>query len=398
MLRKMKDESDYREVMIDSPRLCRGFFVRSASALDNPRQSRGLPAPRSSLTKLTLLFCVAAILVSGVASPRVLAQGTSDRIRLVKGSETGEVTNMTPLEVTYERSFSGKQTAAVNQIKSIIFSEEPAELAQARVHAGNGAYSKALQLLEKVDLGQVRREFIKQDIEFYQAYCAGKLALAGEGQIADAGRLINLFVRNYPNNYHFLEASELMGDMLMASGRYESAEKQYAELAKAPWPEYKMRAEVSLGRTLQAQNKHAEAIQKFDAALSQSGDGADSQNQKLSATLGKAISLAETGKVNDAVGSIQKVIQDADPQQKELHARAYNALGNCYEKAKQNKEALFAFLHVDVVYSNVPEAHAEALSHLVSLWKAVGQDERSREAREMLLQKYANSKWAKQMQ
>jgi len=34
-----------------------------------------------------------------------------------------------------------------------------------------------------------------------------------------------------------------------------------------------------------------------------------------------------SGKGDDAVKIIQKVIQDADPQQKELHARAYNALG-----------------------------------------------------------------------
>ena len=37
------------------------------------------------------------------------------------------------------------------------------------------------------------------------------------------------------------------------------------------------------------------------------------------------------------------------------------------------------FLHVDVLYSTVPDAHAEALAHLVPLWKAVGQEERSRE-------------------
>src|SRR4029078_1980993 len=185
----------------------------------------------------------------------------------------------------------------------------------------------------------------------------------------------------------------MMGHMLRASGGFDFAEKQYAELAKAPWPVYKMRAAVSLGRSLQAQGKNAEAIQQFDAALGMADDGADAQNQKLSATLGKAVSLAESGKGEDAVKIIQKVIRDADPQQKELHARAYNALGNCYEKTKQTKDALFAFLRVDVVYSNVPEAHAEALAHLVPLWKAVGNEEQSREARETLLQRHGNSKW-----
>ena len=115
-----------------------------------------------------------------------------------------------------------------------------------------------------------------------------------------------------------------------------------------------MRAAVAVGRTLQAQNKHAEAIKQFDAVLATTDDSADAKNQKLSATLGKAVSLAETGNVDEAVGTIEKMIQDADPEDKELHARAYNALGNCYEKAGQTKDALLAFLHVDVLYAPCP--------------------------------------------
>ena len=70
---------------------------------------------------------------------------------------------------------------------------------------------------------------------------------------------------------------------------------------------------------------------------------------------------------------IEQMIQDTDPEQKELQARAYNALGNCYEQAGRTKDALLAFLHVDVLYGTVPDAHAEALSHLIPLWESVGQ-------------------------
>lgn len=338
------------------------------------------------------------VAVWDLSAPRSFAAGVNDRVRLSRGSEVGEVTDMSPTEVTINKGLPGSKTSPVNQVKSIQFEGEPPELSQARVSSGNGAFAKAAQLLEKIDTSQVKRDFIKQDVEFYQAYCAAKLALSGEGQITDAGRMLNLFVRNYPNNYHYLEASELMGDLLMESGRFEPAQKQYAELAKAPWPDYKMRANVAMGRTLQAQNKHPEAIQQFDAAIAVTDDGADGQNQKLLATLGKAVSLTATGKVEEATSIIDKVILDADPQQKELQARAYNAQGVCFEKAGQTKPALLAFLHVDVLYSNVPEAHAEALSHLIPLWKAVGQEDRAREARETLEQRYGASRWAKQAQ
>jgi tetratricopeptide (TPR) repeat protein len=348
--------------------------------------------------RIHLTVLVMMLLASAVTIQSAQAADVVDRVRLTRGTESGEVTEMTPLEVTLNKGRPGSRTVPLNEIKTILFEGEPSELAQARVSVTNGAFAKAQQQLDKIDMAKVRRDFIKQDVEFYQALVAAKLAQGGEGEILDAGRKLNTFVRSYPNNVHYLEASEAMGDLLMLSGRFENAQKQYAELEKAPWPDYKMRAAVAAGRALQQQNKQSEAIQKFDAALALPDDGPDAKNQKLAATLGKAISLAETGKVDDAAGMIEKIIQDADPQQRELHARAYNALGSCYEKAKRNKEALMAYLHVDVLYSTVPDAHAEALSHLVSLWHEVGQDDRSRESRELLQQKYAGSRWAKGLQ
>jgi hypothetical protein len=139
-------------------------------------------------------------------------------------------------------------------------------------------------------------------------------------------------------------------------------------------------------------------MQQFDSVLAMNDESDNGKAQKLSATLGKAISLAASSHIDDATKLIEDVIQNADPEQKELQARAYNALGICYEKASKPKDALLAFLHVDVLYSTVPEAHAEALSHLIPLWIAVGQEARSREARQTLQEKYGNSKWAKAVQ
>jgi tetratricopeptide (TPR) repeat protein len=339
----------------------------------------------------------AAIVALAAYSPAT-AQGVVDRVRLMRGSESGEITEMTPVAVTLSKGSAGTRELPLNEIRTIVFHEEPSALTQARVNAANGSYRNALEALGKIDARSIRREFIKQDVEYYQAYCAAKLALTGEGEIADAGRQLNAFVRTYPKNFHYLAAVELMGDLLMSAGAYDKAAVQYAELSKAPWADYKMRAAIAVGRSLQAQGKHAEAIREFDAALAMPDQDADAKNQKLAATLAKAVSRAETGGVEEAVGTIEKVIQDTDAQQKELHARAYNALGSCYEKAGQTKDALLAFLHVDVLYNTVPEAHAEALAHLVPLWRAVGQQERSREARELLQQQYPLSRWAKELE
>lgn len=317
------------------------------------------------------------------------AQAIADRVRLVRGSESGEIVDMTPTEVSVKKDSAGVRTIAVNEIKSVAFDGDPPELAQARFSATNGNHEKALELLARIDVKSVRREFIKQEIEFYRAYCAGKRALVGQGEISEAGRQLNNFVRSYPKNYHYLAATELMGDLLMASQRYEQAQKKYAELAQTPWPEYRVRASVALGRTLQAQGKHDEAIATFDAALALPDENGNVAHRKLSAVLAKAVSVAAKGHIDEAVGSIEKVIQDTDPQEKELHARAYNALGGCYEQAGKTKDALLAYLHVDVLYNTVPDAHAEALTHLVPLWQAIGQEDRAREAREALQERYS---------
>jgi tetratricopeptide (TPR) repeat protein len=281
----------------------------------------------------------------------------------------------------------------VNEIRSVVFDEEPAELSQARLNAKNGGYANAQERLQQIDRDSIKRDLIRDDVEFYQVYVDGKLALTGTGEIAGAGRRLNDFVRSHPQSFHYFDAVELMGDLLMVAGKFPAAEKQYAELSNAPWPEYKTRAGMLLGRSLQAQDKHAEAIAQFDSALA--ATGAVDNDATRSATLGKAVSLAETGRLDEAVGMIEEVIQHTDPEQRELQARAYNALGNSYQRAGRTKDALLAYLHVDVLYSTVPEAHAEALAALVPLWEAVGQASRAREARETLQQRYANSRWAK---
>src|SRR5689334_6367823 len=176
----------------------------------------------SHLSSFMLLLCAVILIVS----PRICS--AADRIRLVRGSDSGEVSDMSPTEIAINKGAPGSRTIAVNQIKSIQFDGEPAELSQARVSVANGALAKAAQLLQKVDATGIQRDFIKQDLDYYKAYVAARRALAGEGQITDAGRQLNAFVRSYPNNFHYLEAYEIMGDLLMAAGRFDSAEKQYA--------------------------------------------------------------------------------------------------------------------------------------------------------------------------
>jgi hypothetical protein len=108
------------------------------------------------------------------------------------------------------------------------------------------------------------------------------------------------------------------------------------------------------------------------------------------------VSQAAAGQVKEATAAIGDIIAKAKPEDAELLARAYNALGDCYLQSKDPRGALFAFLHVDLLYSQEAEAHAKALHELVPLWKNVGRDSRSQETARKLAEKYPGSRWAKQ--
>ena len=334
-----------------------------------------------SLTTFLLTFAFATFAI-------VVKAPGQDRVRTHSGTVVGEVVETSPNEVLVSKGSTGTEKVPVNEIRSITFKSEPNELTQARVNAKNGGFRNALDRLEDIDISKLDRNLIREEVEFYRAYCAAQLALMGTGKIKDAGPKMLQFRNAHPNSYHYYQARETLGDLFVAANRLANAEKEYAALEKAPWPGYQTRAKLLLGRALQDQGKHSEAIQKFDAVLATAGSGKDGKSDRLAATLGKAISASKTGQIDEGVTMIQNVIRDADPEDSELHAIAYNALGQCYEQAGKPKEALLAFLHVDVLYSSIPAAHVEALERLTALWTSFGQNGRAREARELLRDQY----------
>ncbi|MEA1951308.1 MAG: tetratricopeptide repeat protein, partial [Planctomycetota bacterium] len=90
------------------------------------------------------------------------------------------------------------------------------------------------------------------------------------------------------------------------------------------------------------------------------------------------------------------IIMAADPEQTRLLARAYNAKGTALRKANKPNDALLAFLHVDVLYFSSPEDHAEALANLAELWGEIHKPQQAMQARQILKQRYKNSRWATQ--
>jgi tetratricopeptide (TPR) repeat protein len=213
------------------------------------------------------------------------------------------------------------------------------------------------------------------------------MALASGNNLQEAGKEMLNFVTANPSSFHALAANELVGDLLMAVDKPEPAQKYYAELASAPFPDMKMKAGILNGKALIALKKYPDAEKAFAEViqLASQQKAPAGENEKVVATLGNADCLASEGKMDDAIKQVQGVIKGLDPENEELQAQAFLTLGNCYlKKPNSDKDALLAFLHVDIVYPSQTQAHITALRHLAVLWNKLGKADRSAQATQML--------------
>jgi TolA-binding protein len=112
--------------------------------------------------------------------------------------------------------------------------------------------------------------------------------------------------------------------------------------------------------------------------------------------LGKALCQQKQGLIDEAIATVDEVISKASESESQTLARAWVLKGDCLRAKNLPKDALMAYLHVDVLYASEPAAHAEALYRLASLWGPAGQQARAEEALALLTTRYPNSSWAKQ--
>ena len=190
----------------------------------------------------------AAVGLLGLCGPLLAA----DKVKLLQGSQsTGKLTTITPTEVAIEIG-SNKKTFPVNEIDSISFDSEPNDLTQARIAVHAGRFDDAVTMLGKINMADIKRPELLHDVEFFKGVAAARLALAGTGSKAEAGRTLVNFEKANKNSFHYFAACETLGDLLVAMGKYDQAETYYKKLTEAPWPDYQMRSAVLIGRAWSA--------------------------------------------------------------------------------------------------------------------------------------------------
>jgi tetratricopeptide (TPR) repeat protein len=185
-------------------------------------------------------------------------------------------------------------------------------------------------------------------------------------------------------------AWEVMGDLAASLGKFDAAASAYGKLVNAKLPATRARGFLLQGYALLHKGGTTEALSRFEEVARLEGD----RTQALGA-IGAAVCQARGGNADQAVEQIQKIIAENDASDVELFAKAYNALGECYELAEKNEDAILAFLHTDLLFYRDYDAHAQALFHLSKLWAEVNKPTDASKARQLLKDRYAATSWAK---
>jgi len=306
----------------------------------------------------------------------------------------GKILGVTAVAISFQPQREGPNEIQDNEIVRIIFENSPGGLLSAQKYMLNAEYEKAIDALKKEAPEDNRRE-VAEEINFCRAYCAAQLALSGATDPIEAGKQMFMFLSNSPNSFHYYKACELMGDLFVTLGKFSDAQKQYAKLGQAPWPDYKIRAQVALGRSYLAQDNAAAADKAFNDALNNDAPGDLAEAQRIAARIGKARCMVLSGKADLALHNLNEILDRPEEKTPEISAMAYNALGTALRKAGKPKEAILAFLHVHLEYYTLPDLDAEAVANLEKLFTEDHKPVHSREMRGVLDEKYRNSRWAK---
>lgn len=335
---------------------------------------------------------VQALVLLTLSALEPAAWGQVDRVQRRNGTDLGTITETSPLAVTISKG-GVTSKIPVEEIRSITFDEEPAELASARRAISRGHVDSALDTLERIDPRELSRTEIQQELSYLTVACEGQLALAGQGEPLEIAEKVDEFIAQNRTSYHIPDALELQGDLLLAGGNATDARRKYETLAKSPATFYKIRSADLVGRCLLQDKKCDEALASFESGLKLADGSAVIESQLLEAKLGKAVSLAALGKLDEGREIIRRIVVQAAEDDTSTLAKAYNALGDCYRFSGNPRAARDAYLHVDLLFDSESTEHAEALARLATLWTELSQPTRAKATEERLVREYPWSRW-----
>lgn len=289
----------------------------------------------------------------------------------------------------------------IEDVLEVFLDGEPEELRSARgmVAAGDGA--GALEQLaiapgDDRDAGwEQASDAVRAERRFVTAAANALVALRSAAGLEPALAGLRGVLAAAPRSHHAAALHELIGDVLARLDRPDEALAAYDAVATQA-PARRIRAEMLKGRLRLDRRQWQEAraaLEKAAAVEAPPTDGSAAL-EKRAARILLVRCHARDGRAAAGIDLARQLIAEADPADGAGLALIYVALAEAQQAAgDKNKDAVISCLAVDAVHNGVPDAHAEALARLVSLWEKENHPERAREARQALEQTYPTSPW-----
>lgn len=312
------------------------------------------------------------------------------------GSVTGTVTKITPLEVEVVRSNNTSRKIPANAISETQYGQEPPQMHVLRTAVQGSRFDEAFEAAKKLESETFSNPFVQEDYDYFVAYINGQTALhepENRRQMQNAIALSGTFLQKHARSYHFFTVCELLGDLYEASGNLEKATQAFSRLEKAPWLETKWKANLSLGRICLLENRPEDAKTFFQSVLDSAnqaqseksgGDTSGPERARTEAHIGLAKCLLQGDQIDEGIAALQKLALQTDSDDARLQAAIYLSLGEAYEEMKNPREAILAYLHIDILFPSAKTERMIALKRLLTLWNQVNRPERSAEVERTL--------------
>lgn len=339
------------------------------------------------------LACLLAIVA--VASPAWSADIVN---RKSSARVAGKITGGSKTELTIKPATGDAVNVPANDIASVEWDDASADLKLGISDENGGRFDSALQRITKSKTDSASAgEQLKLEFEFLIARITARQAIADPAKRDAAIKLLQAFLKSGANHFRYYEAAGYLGQVQLAAKDYASARTTFEILSQAPWSDVKLSAKIANGRVLMGEDKPDEAVKVFDEAIATAGDSAADKARRYEAMLGKARALILQSRHDAALADLDEVTTKAPANDTPVQAEAYVLQGNALQALNRNKEAVLAYLHVDILFPRESAFHAESLYHMARLWKTVQAPERGLDAEAKLQSAYPNSEWTKKL-
>lgn len=309
---------------------------------------------------------------------------------------SGKIEEITPKGIRLVPPKGDAISIDADDIREILWEGEPPLLRNSRNLDLAGKDSIAVEGYRKLlkELTPEQNNF-REEAEFGIGRCLARSAESSPQSSQDAITQLNTFVADYPKSRHFYEAILMIAELHRTGDRESDAVKNYLLLKDSKVGAYPLQGELGIAHFALKKLDYDRANQAFQAVLDSPLKGAMIDRRRQEARAGLIQIRVAEQQPDRALQLANELVDDSPYNDSNAMAKAYLLRGNVYSGLGKNKEALFDYLHVDLLYPQEREQHAEALFRLSSLWNILRHPERATEAKDRLIADYPDSEWAK---